>query len=184
MARGSVRQTLAATQGSTWPTWRRKVSGGIGGEEEQVDQWQPVKEEIGRKDRAEIDFWLRFRDDCLGLVRGTQADFKIFVDTMNSVDPDIQFTSVIDFDKNTVSFLDVQITINEDGYLITDLYEKPNTHNQLLKPTSAHPSSVTSGSVYSLAIRLRRICSTEELFEHRVGLLKDKLRERETTLTR
>ena len=39
-----------------------------------------------KRDRAEIDFWLRFRDDCLGLFRGTQADFKIFVETMNGVE--------------------------------------------------------------------------------------------------
>lgn len=136
-----------------------------------------------KRDRAEVDWWHRFRDDCLGLFRGTQADFKIFLETMNGVDPAIQFTSEINFERNTVNFLDVQITINEQGYLTTDLYEKPNTLNQLLKPTSAHPSSVTRGSVYSLAIRLRRICCTDELFELRVGQLKQKLLERGYSMT-
>ena len=132
-----------------------------------------------KRDRAEVDFWRRFRDDCLGIFRGTQADFKVFLSTMNGVDSNIQFTSEIDFERNSINFLDVQITINDQGFLVTDLYVKPNTLNQLLKPSSAHPTTVTRSLVYSLAIRLRRICSTEESFEHRVGDLKNKLLERE-----
>ena len=131
-----------------------------------------------KRNRAEVDWWHRFRDDCLGLFRGTEADFRLFLDTMNSVDPAIKFTAEVDFERNTVNFLDVVISIDEQGYLRTDLYTKPNTLNQLLLPTSAHPPSVTRGSVYSLAIRLRRICCTEELFELRAGQLKQKLLER------
>ena len=131
-----------------------------------------------KRDRAEVDWWHRFRDDCLGLFRGTQADFRVFLETMNSVDPAIKFTSEVDFEKNCVNFLDVTISIDDQGFLRTDLYTKPNTLNQLLLPTSAHPPSVTRGSVYSLAIRLRRICCTDELFELRASQLKQRLLER------
>ena len=48
---------------------------------------------------------------------------------------------------HAVNFLDVRITLGEDGKLHTTLYVKPNTKNQLLTPTSA----------YSLFLRLRRI---------------------------
>ena len=131
-----------------------------------------------KRDRAEVDWWHRFRDDCLGLFRGTQADFRGFLETMNRVDPAIKFTSEIDFEKNCVNFLDTTISIDDQGFLRTDLYTKPNTLNQLLLPTSAHPPSVTRGSVYSLAIRLRRICCTDELFELRASQLKQRLLER------
>ena len=47
--------------------------------------------------------------------------------------------------------------------------------NQLLLPTSAHPSSVTLASVFSHAIRYRRICCTDELFDIRAAELKQKL---------
>ena len=131
-----------------------------------------------QRDRAEVDFWHRFRDDVIGLFRGTQADFRVFLDYMNRADPAIKFTSEIDFDNNTVNFLDLKISIDDDGFLRTDLYEKPNSLNQLLKPTSAHPSSVTRGSIFSLAIRLRRICCSDNLFEMRADQLKKKLLER------
>ena len=129
-------------------------------------------------DRAEVDWWHRFRDDILGLFRGSESDFKTFVETMNTVDDAIKFTAEVNFQTNSVNFLDVVISIDEQGFLRTDLYTKPNTLNQLLLPTSAHPPSVTKGSVYSLAIRLRRICCTEELFELRAGQLKERLLER------
>ena len=129
-------------------------------------------------DRAEVDWWHRFRDDCLGLFRGTEAEFKVFVDTMNSINPAIQFTSEINFEVNSVNFLDTIISIDAEGFLRTDLYTKPNTLNQLLLPSSSHPPSVTRGSVYSLAIRLRRICCTDELFEMRAQELSHKLLER------
>jgi hypothetical protein len=59
-----------------------------------------------------------------------------------------------------------------------DLYVKPNTLNQLLLPSSAHPAFVTRSSVYSQALRYRRICATDELFELRVEDLRRKLLER------
>ena len=131
-----------------------------------------------KRDRAEVGLWRRYRDDCIGLFRGTQADFKLFLSHMNGVDKSIQFTAEIDFEANSVNFLDLKISINEEGYLTTDLFVKPNTLNQLLLPTSAHPPSVTKSSVYSLAIRLRRICCTDELFELRANELKKKLCDR------
>ena len=129
-------------------------------------------------DRAEVGWWSRFRDDCLALFRGTQAEFRMFVATMNSVEHAIKFTSEIDFEKNCVNFLDMTITITPEGFLTTDLYTKPNTLNQLLLPSSAHPPSVTRSSVYSQALRYRRICATDDLFELRVAELEKKLRDR------
>ena len=48
----------------------------------------------------------------------------------------------------------------------------------LLRPDSAHPSFVTQSSVYSLALRHRRICWNDELFEKQVIKLQEKLLER------
>ena len=53
-------------------------------------------------DVAEVDKWGgRFRDDCLGLFRGTKLEFNRFVACMNSVDTDIKFTSEIDWEDNS-----------------------------------------------------------------------------------
>ena len=102
-----------------------------------------------------------------------------FLETMNSVDGDIKFTSEINWDENKVVFLDLTITIDENGYLQTDLYSKPNAKNGLLLPSSAHKPSVTKSSVYSLALRIIRICSQEEDKDKRLEELAAKLRLRE-----
>ena len=129
-------------------------------------------------DRAEVGYWGRFRDDCLGLFRGTKAEFEMFFATMGSVDPAIRFTHEVDFENNSVNFLDVTIWIDAGGFIRTDLYTKPNTLNQLLSPDSAHPGFVTRSSVYSQALRYRRICWSDEVFEKRVLELQDRLLER------
>ena len=49
------------------------------------------------------------------------------------MDPAIKFTE--EGFGHAVNFLDVRITLGEDGKLHTTLYVKPNTKNQLLTPT-------------------------------------------------
>ena len=72
----------------------------------------------------------------------------------------------------------MKIYVDSDGYIQTDLYTKPNTKCQYLLPSSNHPSHVTKNIPYSLAFRLRRICSTEERFNIRLGELRNLLLER------
>ena len=130
-------------------------------------------------DRAEVDWWSRFRDECLGLFRGERAEFDTFLAEMNSVASDITFTADVDWEQYRIVFLDLIITINSDGFLVTDLHTKPNTKNCLLLPSSAHPPHVTRASVYSLAIRIVRICSQEADRDKRLEELADRLRQRQ-----
>ena len=130
-----------------------------------------------QRDRAELgDFW-RYRDDCLGLFRGTRADFLTLLSALNSVDPAIRFTE--EGFGHAVNFLDVRITIGADNKIHTTLYMKPNTKNQLLLPSSAHPPFVTKSSAYSLFLRLRRICSEEETFDEEADKLEARLQNRQ-----
>jgi hypothetical protein len=123
--------------------------------------------------------WSRFRDDCLGLWRGSRAEFLGFVAWVNSVDKDIQFTSEINWEKNEVVFLDLVISINKDGFLQTDLHTKPNAKNSLLLQSSCHPPSVTRASIYGLALRVNRNCSNPEAADLRYEELAARLRQRE-----
>ena len=157
-------------------------------EEEGVRRWENRggvrRERKGgewkKGDVAEVDKWGgRFRDDCLGLFRGTKLEFNGFVACMNSVDTDIQFTSEIDWEENRVIFLDLIISIDSRGFLQTDLHIKPNAKNTLLLPSSCHRPSVVRSSVYSLALRITRICSSKEAADRRYEELAGRLRERE-----
>merc|ERR1719234_1559349 len=158
---------MAEVEEKALSNWRRR--GGGNRVAEKGLQWR-------QGDRAEVGWFWRYRDDCLGLFRGTRPDFLSFLATLNDVDPAIRFTE--EGFGHAVNFLDVRITIREDNCLHTTLYTKPNTKNQLLLPSSAHPPFVTRSSAYSLFLRLRRICSDEESFTEEAEKLQAKLEAR------
>ena len=51
-----------------------------------------------------------------------------------------------------------------NGRLETDLYVKPTDKHQYLLKSSCHPSHTKQCIPFSMALRLRRICSTDEFF--------------------
>ena len=69
--------------------------------------------------------------------------------------------------REKVSFLDTTVILDET-ILHTDLYTKPTDTHQYLLPSSCHPRHCTSSIPYSQALRLRRICSTNEDFQKRI----------------
>ena len=154
--------------------WRCRKEGGGG-----IIRGQEWKE----GDPGEVDWWSRFRDDCISLWRGTRLEFEQFVEIMNSVDKDIKITAVIDWDNNRIIFLDTVVYIDEEGYLQTSLYVKKNMKNCLLLPSSCHLPSVTSGTVYGLALRVRRIASVEVEAQKAFKELEEKLLRREYNRT-
>ena len=52
--------------------------------------------------------------------------------------------------------------MDEEGFVQTDLYRKPNTKNNYLLPSSAHPNHIFKNIPYSLAHRVVRACSRLE----------------------
>ena len=77
-----------------------------------------------------------------------------------------------DMKTKSVPFLDTQVTINEEGYIETDLYKKSSAKVQYLLPQSCHPRHICKNIPYSLGYRLLRICSKPEVFKQRLEELK------------
>ena len=96
-------------------------------------------------------------------------NLKIFVDYLNSIHPTIKFTS--SHSATNVPFLDVNVSLTNDGNICTDLYTKPTVKHQHLLYSSCHPLHTKKAIPFSLALRLRRICSTDETFNTRAALL-------------
>ena len=90
---------------------------------------------------------------------------KIFIDYLNNIHPTIKFTS--SHSPTSVPFLDVNVSLTSDGNINTDLYTKPTDEHQHLLYSSCHPLHTQKAIPFSLALRLRRICSTDETFKIR-----------------
>jgi peptide-methionine (R)-S-oxide reductase len=119
-------------------------------------------------------FWRRFIDDIILIWTGTEEELTDFIQFINSIHPTIKFTANYSFQTRSVPFLDTTITI-KGGAISTDLYRKPTHSPQYLLPSSTHPPHCVKNIPYSLAYRIRRICSEEAAFEVRLQELKEML---------
>ena len=119
--------------------------------------------------------WLRFIDDIDMKWLHGRDNLDTFLQEANSFHSIIWFTAEVSNDKHV--FLDTQSRLDEDR-ICTDLYTKPTDTHQYLLPTSCHPKHCCKNIPYSLALRLRRICSDSNTFELRAKELTNQLHQR------
>ena len=81
----------------------------------------------------------------------------------------VKFTS--SHSLTNVPFLDVMVSLH-NGTIQTDLYTKPTDKHQHLLSSSCHPQHTKTSIPFSLALRIRRICSTNATFQFRINELK------------
>ena len=102
---------------------------------------------------------------------------KLFINFLNSSYDSIKFTS--EYFRKTISFLDVQITMGEEGVLTTDLFCKSSDTRQFLHKKSCHPWRTKKAIPHNQAPTFRRICSEDRQFRDRVGSLAGWLKDRD-----
>ena len=119
--------------------------------------------------------WLRYIDDIFMIWTEGPNNLKIFIDYLSNIHPTIKFTS--SHSANNVSFLDVNVHL-DNGVIQTDLYCKPTDKHQHLLFSSCHPRHTKKAIPFSLALRLRRICSTDHAFNTRTAELTSYLLKR------
>ena len=75
-----------------------------------------------------------------------------FSHTINTVNPAIQFTHA--HSLISVNFLDVLVTLTNNGTTSTDLYTKPTDTHQYLHMNSCHPNHVKKAIAFPQATRI------------------------------
>ena len=119
--------------------------------------------------------YFRYIDDIFMIWTEGEETLNEFLTHCNNQNKHIQFEQTIS--KNWIPFLDVSVIL-ENGKLTTDLYSKPTDKHQYLYSTSCHPKHTKTSLPYCLALRLRRICSTDTLFQKRTHEMKRHLLKR------
>ena len=89
---------------------------------------------------------------------------------INSAHPSIKFTAEIS--DSEVHFLDVTVSKTATG-IETAVYTKPTAAHLYLDYQSSHPTSTKKAIPYSQALRIRKIFSTDTMFETQVAKLVD-----------
>ena len=113
--------------------------------------------------------WLRYIDDIFMIWTEGLDNLKIFIDYLNNIHSTIKFTS--SHSSTNIPFLDVNVSLTNDGNISIDLYTKPTDKHQHLLYLSCHPLHTKKAIPFSLALHLRRICSTDATFHTRTGQL-------------
>ena len=109
----------------------------------------------------EVMAYFRFRDDCFLIWVGDSNLIKHFVYYVNILDPSLKFT--VEIGGQSLKFMDLLITII-DGKLETTVYSKPTDGHLYLHHNSCHPKGTKIGVQKGVALRLRRICTSDEEF--------------------
>ena len=81
--------------------------------------------------------WKRFVDDTCVIIK--EAHKQEFLKHINSIDPHMQFTSEDSKADGSMPFLDMLISLTENGRLNTTVYRNPTHTDMYLKWDSHHP---------------------------------------------
>ena len=122
------------------------------------------------------NFYVRFIDDIFLIWTGTTDQLMKFKQQINEVHPSIKFD--FNFSNKEINFLDTVVYKTQSGKLETKLYRKESDRQAYLHRKSEHPESLKRSIPFSQALRLRRICSTNNEFQDSCDKLRNKLIER------
>ena len=119
------------------------------------------------------DVWCLIQYGRPGLRNSATIDPAVaFNDCLNAVHPNVQFTREME-ENNSIAFLDVYLTREENGKISTRVYRKPSNTNITIKPQACqHPATAISNFKGELC-RAHRICSSEADFKKEVKFLLD-----------
>lgn len=116
--------------------------------------------------------YFRFIDDIFFVFKGTEEQLHNFHDFLNSRLDSIHFT--LEYDKSSISFLDVNVSRSTGPVLQTSVFRKPTDRNNFLHSKSYHPPSMKKSLPYSQFLRMRRICSTADDFESQAKIIYER----------
>ena len=109
------------------------------------------------------DLYKRYIDDCVGATSSSREDLNQFNNSVNSFNPALKYTWEIS--ENSLAFLDLKLSINENDLSASVQYKPTDSHNYLLH-SSSHPQHVYVKNAIPISQfhRLRRLCSDDTDF--------------------
>ena len=133
-----------------------------------------IEAEFLKSQEIKIWLWKRFTDDIFFIWTDTEENLDKFLEDLNKFHPNLRFT--YEKSREKINFLDVVIKIKE-GKITTKLFCKPTDGHQYLHYDSCHAEHIKRSIVFSQTLRLKRICSENDL-DSNVENLKEWFRKR------
>ena len=67
-------------------------------------------------------------------------------------------------DENGLEFLDIKLKMNENNKITIDVFSKPTNSFTYVMPSTCYPSNNINNVPRGIALRLKRICDSDEKF--------------------
>ena len=115
-------------------------------------------------------WWKRYVDDTFVILKKEHREE--FLLHINSVDQSIQFTTEEAREDGSMPFLDMMVTPQEDGTLVTKVYRKPTHTDLYLQWDSHHNLACKFSVVNTLTHRAKAVCSTPQLLKEELNHLE------------
>ena len=118
--------------------------------------------------RPGVQCWKRFRDNIFCLWNHSLEELQKFFKFMKNVDTTgkIKFTMSV-ANKSVLEFLDLSLHIEEHKKICVDVFAKPTNSFTYVLPSTCYPKKNINNVPNGIALRLRRICDTDEKFDIR-----------------
>ena len=117
----------------------------------------------------DLPIWLRYVDDTFTVIKENKIDN--IISALNSFHSNIKFTHEIETDK-CISFLDIKIIKNSDGFLSREVFRKDTDTNIYLHWKSFAPDIWKIGTLKGLFRRAFLICSEDKYLQKELKHLK------------
>ena len=120
-------------------------------------------------------YFERYRDDCFSLWKGSVEKLESLYYLLNSLNSDLKFT--VEVGGKSICFLDLKIS-KINGQFETTVYSKPTDAHLYLHAKSYPKASSIRRIQKGVALRLRRICSTDNKYPSKSIKYQDYLNRR------
>ena len=121
--------------------------------------------------------YYRYIDDIFGIMTEGDQTLQAFFTWANTVHTNLKFT--LEHNDSAINFLDTTVYIDRTSRCLqTKAYYKPTNLHTYLRFDSSHPLALKKSLPYSLALRLKRINSTENTLDPQLKNLWDMFRDR------
>ena len=112
--------------------------------------------------RDKTKMFLRFIDHLSMIWTGSEQELLDFMSDLNKKHPLIKFE--FKYSQIKIEFLDVLAYKDHNNMLQTAIYRKQTDRQNYLDPLSEHPKLLKDSILYSQALRIKRICSSQQEF--------------------
>ena len=106
--------------------------------------------------------FLRFIDDTFMIWTGSEEKLLDFISNWNKKHPSIKFE--FKNSQKKIEFLDVLVYKDHNNMLQTTIYRKQTDRQNYLDARSEHPKLLKDSIPYNQALRIKRICSSQQEF--------------------